>query len=66
MSTISPKDGTQLYDKDWGTGQPAVFSYGWPLRTDVWEDQMFFLAEAEGKSNLAEGNRPGEKMDRPR
>jgi non-heme chloroperoxidase len=44
MPTIITADGTQLYYKDWGTGQPIVFSHGWPLTADAWEDQMVFLA----------------------
>jgi non-heme chloroperoxidase len=44
MAMIKTRDGTEIYYKDWGTGRPVVFSHGWPLSADAWEDQMVFLA----------------------
>jgi non-heme chloroperoxidase len=43
MPTITTKDGTEIYYKDWGTGQPMVFSHGWPLSADDWDNQMLFF-----------------------
>jgi len=53
---VTAKDGTQIYYKDWGSGQPVVFSHGWPLSADAWEDQMFFLA-ARGYRCIAHDRR---------
>jgi non-heme chloroperoxidase len=44
MPKITTSDGAQIFYKDWGTGQPVVFSHGWPLNADAWDDQLFFLA----------------------
>jgi len=56
MPTITTKDGTQIYFKDRGQGQPLVFSHGWPLSADAWEDQMIFLA-ARGYRCIAHDRR---------
>jgi len=45
MPTVTTKDGTQIYYKDWGAGQPIVFSHGWPLTADDWDAQMFFFGQ---------------------
>jgi alpha-beta hydrolase superfamily lysophospholipase len=56
MATITTKDGTQIYYKDWGSGQRVVFSHGWPLSADAWEDQMVFLG-AHGYRCIAHDRR---------
>lgn len=64
MPTIRTKDGTEIYYKDWGTGQPIVFSHGWPLSADAWEDQMLFLA-ARGYRCIAHDRRGHGRSSQP-
>ncbi len=68
MPTIATKDGTQIYYKDWGKGQPIVFSHGWPLTADDWTDRCCSLAIVATESSRMTGGgtavpaRPGTAM----
>jgi non-heme chloroperoxidase len=64
MNTITTKDDTQIYYKDWGSGQPVVFSHGWPLSADAWEDQMVFLG-ARGYRCIAHDRRGHGRSGQP-
>ena len=64
MPTITVKDGTRIYYKDWGKGQPVVFSHGWPLSSDAWEDQMIFLS-SRGYRCIAHDRRGHGRSDQP-
>jgi non-heme chloroperoxidase len=64
MSTITTEGGTQIYYKDWGTGQPVLFSHGWPLSSDAWESQMVFLAQ-NGYRTIAHDRRGHGRSSQP-
>jgi non-heme chloroperoxidase len=64
MAMFTTKDGTELYYKDWGAGQPIVFSHGWPLSSDAFEDQMNFLAN-QGYRCIAHDRRGHGRSSQP-
>src|SRR5438876_11535367 len=69
MSTITTKDGAEIYYKDWGTGQPIVFSHGWPLSADDWDAQMMFFLNhgyrviAHDRRGHGRSSQPGDGHD---
>src|SRR5258707_1296144 len=69
MPTITTKDGTQIYYKDWGEGQPVVFSHGWPLSADDWDTQMMFFLNhgyrviAHDRRGHGRSSQPGDGHD---
>ena len=64
MNTITAKDGTRIFYKDWGTGRPVVFSHGWPLNADAWDAQMLFLLQ-QGFRVIAHDRRGHGRSDQP-
>jgi len=64
MPAITTKDGTSIHYKDWGAGQPIVFSHGWPLSADAWEDQMVFLS-SHGYRTIAHDRRGHGRSSQP-
>jgi non-heme chloroperoxidase len=64
MPRITTKDGTRIYYKDWGSGQPVVFSHGWPLNADAWDDQLFFFA-SNGYRAIAHDRRGHGRSSQP-
>ena len=64
MGYITTNDGTRIYFKDWGSGQPIVFSHGWPLNADAWDDQMLFLT-SRGFRCIAHDRRGHGRSDQP-
>jgi non-heme chloroperoxidase len=64
MSTITTKDGTSIFYKDWGAGQPIVFSHGWPLSADAWDEQMMYFAN-NGFRTIAHDRRGHGRSSQP-
>jgi non-heme chloroperoxidase len=65
MSTITTQDGTEIYYKDWGQGQPVVFSHGWPLSADAWESQILFFLAQNGYRTIAHDRRGNDRSSQP-
>ena len=64
MNTITTRDGTEIFYKDWGQGRPVVFSHGWPLNADAWDEQLFFVA-SQGYRAVAHDRRGHGRSSQP-
>jgi len=64
MGTITTRDGIEIFYKDWGSGRPVVFSHGWPLTADAWDDQLFLVA-SNGYRAVAHDRRGGGRSGQP-
>jgi non-heme chloroperoxidase len=64
VPTITTRDGTEIFYKDWGTGRPVVFSHGWPLNADAWDEQAFFVA-SHGYRAIAHDRRGHGRSSQP-
>jgi non-heme chloroperoxidase len=64
MATITTRDGTEIFYKDWGSGQPVVFSHGWPLNADAWDDQAMLVANS-GYRGIAHDRRAHGRSSQP-
>src|SRR5215212_8757329 len=64
MSFFTTQDGTEIFYKDWGSGQPVVFSHGWPLTADAWDPQLKLVADA-GYRAIAHDRRGGGRSSQP-
>jgi non-heme chloroperoxidase len=64
MATITTRDGTKIFYKDWGSGQPVLFSHGWPLNADAWDDQAMFVAD-NGYRAIAHDRRAHGRSSQP-
>jgi non-heme chloroperoxidase len=65
VTKIKTKDGAHIFYKDWGEGQPVVFSHGWPLNADAWDEQLVFLA-SRGYRTIAHDRAATVARPRPR
>jgi non-heme chloroperoxidase len=64
MSFFTTKEGTRIFSKDWGRGRPVVFSHGWPLNADAWDEQLVAVA-SQGYRAIAHDRRGHGRSDQP-